>query len=156
MRKVLCSQIDDFDLFFDYHLFLFEVHLQDQMEGWVDQFVVLADAADQLSDNTNLSFTKRIISEGFKILLDRPFRIVVFNLGLIGVILHKVLRPLLPDSVNQSVRAFGNDRSELIEELRTIMPDETIPEFLGGRNRTGDSEEGEKGSDKTNDHSPRQ
>ena len=35
--------------------------MQDQMEGWVDQFVVIADASNQVSDNTNLGFTKRLI-----------------------------------------------------------------------------------------------
>lgn len=36
--------------------------MQDQMEGWVDQFVVIADASNQVSENTNLSFTKKLIS----------------------------------------------------------------------------------------------
>jgi len=31
---------------------------------------------------------------------------------------------------------FGENREGLLEELRTFMPDETIPEFLGGRNPT--------------------
>lgn len=31
------------------------------MEGYVDQFVVISDASNQISDNTNLGFTKKII-----------------------------------------------------------------------------------------------
>lgn len=157
MRNTLCSKIKDFDKFLDYHLYLFEIYMQDQMEGWVDQFVVIVDASNQVPDNTNIGFTKRIITEAFVLLVGRPFRIIAFDMGLIGVLLYKVLRTLLPQSINECVRVLGDDRGELLEELRSIMTDDVIPEFIGGKNRTIDSKEEKEGekliTDKTNDHS---
>jgi hypothetical protein len=97
------------------------------MEGWVDQFVVIADASNQVSDNTNLSFTKRLMTEGFKVILGRPFKIILFDVGFIGVILFSMLKGMVPDSINNCVRVIGDDRVELIEELRLYMTDDFIP-----------------------------
>lgn len=84
--------------------------MQDQMEGWVDQFVVIADASNQVSDNTNLGFTKRIVMEGYKVTLGRPHKIIVFDIGLLGTALHRVLSPLLPQALLDCVKIFGEDR----------------------------------------------
>jgi hypothetical protein len=43
VRNCLISKIKDKRLFFDYHFYLFEIYLQDQMEGWVDEFDVIVD-----------------------------------------------------------------------------------------------------------------
>ena len=99
MRNVLCSKITDFDEFFDYHFFLFEIFLQDQMEGWVDQFSVIADASNQLADNTNLSFTKRILMEGYKVGIGRHFKIIPFDVGFLGYSIFRIVSPLMPQSL---------------------------------------------------------
>lgn len=45
VRFTLLSKISDKDKFFDYHFYFFEIYLQDQMEGWVDEFIVIGDAS---------------------------------------------------------------------------------------------------------------
>lgn len=60
LRNNLMSQIKSLDHYFDYHTYIFEIYMQDQMEGWVDQFTVLVDMSNQVSDNTNVGFTKRL------------------------------------------------------------------------------------------------
>jgi hypothetical protein len=129
---------------------MFEIYLQDQMEGWVDQFVVLSDASDQISDNTNLGFTKRILSEGSKLCLGRPFRIVIFNVSFICTIIHKMLRGVVPESIKEGVRVFGEDRAELLEELRTLIDEEVIPSEIGGGNPACDFDAVSNKSDKMN------
>lgn len=91
-------------------MYLFEIYMQDQMEGWVDQFVVIADVSNQVADNTNLGFTKRILMEGYKVTLGRPFKIVAFDISFIGTALYRVLKPLLPNSLIDCVRVIGDDR----------------------------------------------
>lgn len=88
------------------------------MEGWVDQFTVIADASEQLSENTKLSFTKRIILEAPKILVGRNYKIIAFNVGTLGLFLYKILRPILPNNIKECLRLFDDDRSELLLELR--------------------------------------
>ena len=92
--------------------------MQDQMEGWVDQFFVIADVSNQVADNTNLGFTKRIITESFKVTIGRPFKIVVFDISFLGTALYRVLKPILPNNLIETVRIFGDDRKELLEEGR--------------------------------------
>lgn len=106
------------------------------MEGWVDQFVVIADASNQVADNTNLGFTKRILMEGYRVTLGRPHKIVAFDVGFIGTAFYRVLKPLLPNSLIECVKVLGEDRGELLEELRKYMTDDAIPEFIGGKNPT--------------------
>jgi hypothetical protein len=106
------------------------------MEGWVDQFDVIADVSNQVADNTNLSFTKRIIMEGYRLSVDRTYRLIPFDVGFLGYSLYHIVTPLMPQSFVQCVKMFGANRKELLDELRTIMADETIPEFLGGKNPT--------------------
>ena len=117
-------------------MYLFEIYMQDQMEGWVDQFFVIADVSNQVADNTNLGFTKRIITESFKVTIGRPFKIVVFDISFLGTALYRVLKPILPNNLIETVRIFGDDRKELLEELRSYISDDVIPEFLGGKNKT--------------------
>jgi hypothetical protein len=85
--------------------------MQDQMEGWVDQFVVIADASNQVSDNTNLGFTKKLIFECMKLTIDRPYKIVAFDIGFIGTTLYRILKQILPSSLTDRVRMFGEDRN---------------------------------------------
>jgi hypothetical protein len=99
LRNALCSKIQNFDEFFDYHMYLFEIYMQDQMEGWVDQFFVIADVSNQVADNTNIGFTKRIVMEGYKVTIGRPFKIVAFDIGFLGTALFRVLKPLLPTNL---------------------------------------------------------
>lgn len=88
--------------------------MQDQMEGWVDQFVVVADVSNQVADNTNLGFTKRIIIEVLKTTLGRPHKIIAFDISFIGSALYRMLRPLLPTSFTDCVKVIGDDREELL------------------------------------------
>jgi hypothetical protein len=108
-------------------MYLFEIYMQDQMEGWVDQFSVIADVSNQVSDNTNLTFTKRLIMEGFQYIMGRPYKIIAFDIGYIGIFVHRVLGPLLPSSFKECFKIIGDDRVELLEELRTFLDDEVIP-----------------------------
>ncbi len=114
LRNALCSKIQNFDEFFDYHMYLFEIYLQDQMEGWVDQFFVIADVSNQVADNTNIGFTKRILTEAYKVTMGRPFKIVAFDIGFLGTALYRVLKPLLPNNLIDIVKIIGDDRNELL------------------------------------------
>jgi dsDNA-specific endonuclease/ATPase MutS2 len=97
--------------------------MQDQMEGWVDQFVVIADASNQVADNTNFGFTKRILTEAYRVTIGRPYKIVAFDISFLGTAFFRVLKPLLPNNLIECVKIFGDDRAELLEELRNYMQD---------------------------------
>jgi hypothetical protein len=128
------SKIKDLDKYLDYHFYFFTVYLQEQMEGWVDTFGVIFDAADQISDNTNLSMTKRLVCEAYKTILGQCKYIVVSNVNTITRMLTKVIFPLLPKEVVNVVSLYGDERGPLLQKLREHMDDNTIPDFLGGRN----------------------
>ena len=134
IRNTLMSKVKDKDKFFDYHLYLFEIYMQDQMQGWVDQFDVIADAGDQVSDNTDIMFTKRLLFEMAKTTLGRSYQIVVFDVGMLGQLFTKLVFPLLPDFFLRSVHLFGNDRAKPLAKLRELMSLDVIPDFLGGNN----------------------
>jgi hypothetical protein len=129
------SRIPDRDKFFDYHFYLFEVYLQDQMEGWVDTFDVLVDGGDQVNDNTDLMFTKKVLFEMFKLTVGRPRNVIGFNVGILGRVLTKMFFPMMPERLIKDVSMFGDDgKGEVLQRLRESMPDEVIPDFLGGFN----------------------
>lgn len=122
MRNVLCSKIKDFDKFLDYHFYLFEIVLQDCMEGWVDQFSVIGDMSEQCSDNTNIGFTKQIIQEGYKLSLGRHFKILLFDTGFLGYSLFNIVKPILPDKFVNCLKIYSTDRGPLLEEMRSFIP----------------------------------
>ena len=55
------SQIKDKTKLHDYLIYFFQIYMQDQMQGWVDTYDGVSDAADQVNDNTDLLFTKRLL-----------------------------------------------------------------------------------------------
>ena len=110
LRNVLCSKINDYDHFFDYHFYLFEIYLQDQMRGWVDQFSIITDTSNQISDNTNLSFSKRIMTEAMNLCMGRHYKVIAFDVGFLGMALNAVAKTILPISFTGVVKTVGTDR----------------------------------------------
>lgn len=77
------------------------------MEGWVDEFSVIADLSNQVSDNTNLGFTKKIIIEGFKLTYGRVNKIIAFDMGLLGKTVYGFLKTLLPSKFIECIKIIG-------------------------------------------------
>lgn len=110
VRFTLLSKISDKEKFFDFHFYLFEIYLQDQMEGWVDQFIVIGDASDQVSDNTDIMFTKRLLCELAKTTLGRCAHLFVSDVGLVGRLFIKIVFPILPECFKEKIHIFGEER----------------------------------------------
>lgn len=77
------------------------------MQGWVDQFDVIADASGQTNDNTDIMFTKKLLFELANTTLGRNANIIVFNLGFLTKMFTKIIFPLLPDHFLKIVHLFG-------------------------------------------------
>jgi hypothetical protein len=71
---------------------------------------VIADASNQVSDNTNLGFTKRIITEALKLSIGRTFRVIVYEVNLIGKTLYRILKSFMPERFFNTLRIFGDDK----------------------------------------------
>jgi hypothetical protein len=80
------------------------------MEGWVDEFIVIGDASQQVNDNTDIMFTKKLLFELAKTTLGRCAQLFVSGVGLLGRIFIKIVFPLLPDSFKQKIHIYGDDK----------------------------------------------
>ena len=85
--------------------------MQDQMEGYVDTFIVISDMSDQISDNTDIVFTKNFVLESIKISIGRHFKIICFHVGILPKSLYAIFKPLLPEAFQEKVKFFGDDLS---------------------------------------------
>jgi len=57
------------------------------------------------------------------------------NVGLIGKVFVSIFFPLLPEKILKNFEMFTSNESEkVVSKLREIMPNQTIPDFLGGEN----------------------
>jgi hypothetical protein len=55
------------------------------------------------------------------------------NVGLVGKLVTSIFFPLLPEKILKNVEMFSSDENEkAVLKLREIMPNQTIPDFLGG------------------------
>ncbi len=55
--------------------------------------------SNQVADNTNVGFTKRLCMEALRVIIGRTFQIVIFDMNFVGVVVTKLLKPLLPKAV---------------------------------------------------------
>lgn len=76
------------------------------MDGWVDQFNVIVDASGIVSENTDILFTKRLLEELEKTTLGRSHNIVVFDIGVLGKVVSKLIFKLLPDSLIKTIYLY--------------------------------------------------
>lgn len=135
VRNTLMSQIKDKKKMLDYMFYLYEIHMQDQMEGWVDTFNGLSDAAEQVSDNTDIIFSKNLLLEMAHTTLGRSDNVIVYNVGILSKLFAKIVFPLLPDSFIRTIHLYDSDeKTELMLKLRELMTNDVIPDFLGGNN----------------------
>ena len=93
------------------------------MDGWVDQFIILFDAKDQISDNTDFSMTKKLIVDAYKLILGQPKYLIGYNMGMIAKLFMKVALPIMPEPIRNTVVMFGEEGEELLNKLREYMSD---------------------------------
>ena len=134
VRNIKFSRIKDKQKFIDFQFYFYGVYLRDKMVGWVDEFDAIFDAGEQTTDNTDMSVTRKVAFDGYKYFYGQNKYVTALHVGNFTKLFTKLLFPLLPRQLVQSINLYGNDNKEFLSKLREQMPNEVIPDFLGGQN----------------------
>lgn len=122
----------DLEKYCIYYMFFLEIYISSLMRGYVYQMVIIADTANNKSQNFKLSITKRNLSDCLKYGAERQYKLIAVNADSITVYVYKILKPVIPKRSQDKIMAIGGDKKQILNTLCEYMSPEIIPSYLGG------------------------
>jgi hypothetical protein len=97
------SKIIDIEEYIDYNMYMLDIYMQDQMEGYVDTCIIIGDYYKFSSANFSLSIVNSASKMSDKHLPFRQFKVVCFNLGFFSYNIFRLVKPFIPKFVLDKV-----------------------------------------------------
>ena len=101
--------------------------MQKKLNGYADQYTVIADLENLSSDNFKLSITKRNVGDSLKYSPERQLKLLVVNASMFAHMIWKLLKPLIPAKTVNKIDIIGSDKKDILEGLSKQMDPSVIP-----------------------------
>jgi hypothetical protein len=114
----------------DYNLYMMDIHMQDQMEGYVDGFILLADYEHFGSDNFKFHIAKSV-ADASDMFPERQHKLIAFNLGGFCHFVYRIIKPIIPKYALDKIHIFGlSDKDTFREFALTFMDTALLPKYI--------------------------
>ena len=117
-------------MYLDYNSYLFEFFSQDQMEGYVDEFVLVADYRGFGRKNFQVGPATDFAKTNDKYCPERQYKLILFGVVTFGEMVYKILKPVLPEFIINKIIIFGNDKEPLRKEIEKHMDIRILPDHV--------------------------
>ena len=87
------------------------------MEGYIDEYYIVADYNDFGKDNFEYGPAKQFSQTSNDYFPERQFKCTLIGVGTFGEWIYKILKPVLPEFVVRKITIFGYDREPIKREL---------------------------------------
>jgi hypothetical protein len=94
--NVYPDKIVDENKYVDYTLYMLDIFIEDNTEGYIDDFLLIADYGPFGTDNFKLSLARSVADRAKELFPDRQFKLVCFGLGSFSYFMYKLIKPFLP------------------------------------------------------------
>lgn len=119
--------IDDVKEYLDYNSYMFEILLQDHMEGYIDEYILIADYNGFGTENFKYQIAKEFSEIADEYFPERQHKLILFGVGSFGEWIYKLLKPVLPKFIIDKIFIFGSDKEKIRDFLMKIMDIRQLP-----------------------------
>jgi hypothetical protein len=113
---------------------MLDIFIEDNTEGYIDDFILIADYGPFGTENCKLSLATGVAERAKELFPDRQYKLVCFGLGSFSYFMYKVIKPFLPVFILDKTAIFGTDKEEMKEFLRQYVNVDDLPaEIMGER-----------------------
>jgi hypothetical protein len=89
---------------------MIELYLQDHMEGYIDEYILIADYNGFGTDNFKYNIAKEFSETSNEYFPERQHKLVLFGVGSFGEWIFKMLKPVLPEFIIGKIEIFGTEK----------------------------------------------
>jgi len=109
--RVIVDNITNTEEFLDFNCYMLEMFTQDHSEGYIDEFILIADFDRFSTKNFKFDIAKGTADYSDKLFPDRQFKLVCFGLGTFCNMIYKMVKPLIPKYAADKVSILGTDKT---------------------------------------------
>jgi hypothetical protein len=107
---VFPEKIADESKYIDYTLYMLDIFIEDNSEGYIDDFILIADYGPFGAQNFKLSLAKDVADRAKELFPDRQYKLICFGLGSFSYFMYKLIKPFLPSYIMDKTAIFGTDK----------------------------------------------
>ena len=104
------EKIADESKYIDYTLYMLDIFIEDNTEGYIDDFILIADYGPFGTQHFKHSLARDVADRAKELFPDRQYKLVCFGLGSFSYFMYKFIKPFLPSYVMDKTAIFGTDK----------------------------------------------
>ena len=104
------QQVQNLDEYVDYTLYMLDLFIQDNSEGYIDDFILIADYEPFTTDNFKIAVARDVAEKSKELFPDRQFKLVCYGLGTFTHFVFRMIKPFIPSYVMEKAAIFGTDK----------------------------------------------